>query len=160
MSLDRTDRRILELMQREGALSTAEVAARLGIAPATCWRRIGQLEKTGVIRARVALLDPQAIGLQILIFSHVKLSTQGRDAISQFDRAVRELPEVLECYTLMGEWDFLLRVVTRDIKAYEAFFLDHLSKLPYVQSVVSSIALSAVKQTTELPLASMAHGRE
>jgi Lrp/AsnC family transcriptional regulator len=155
MKLDRTDRRILEVLQREGALSTAEVANRVGVAAATCWRRITQLEKAKVIRARVALLDPPAVGLHVLIFSHVKLSTQGRDAIKQFDRAVRQLPEVLECYTLMGEWDFLIRIVAKDIKAYEAFYLDHLSKLPYVQSIVSSIALNPVKETTELPLGNL-----
>jgi Lrp/AsnC family transcriptional regulator len=150
--LDRVDLRILDLVQREGALSVAEVASRTGLSTTTCWRRIQHLEQTGVIRGRVALLDRAALGLDVTIFAHVKLSTQGRDAISAFAEAIRERPEVLDCYTTMGEWDFMLRVVTRDIKAYEAFYLDHLSKLPYVQSINSSVTVTVIKETTVLPI--------
>jgi len=151
--LDRLDRRILDLLQREGALPVAEVATRTGLSTTTCWRRIQQLEQSGVIRGRVALLDRAALGLDVTIFAHVKLSTQGRDAIAAFAEAIRERPEVLDCYTTMGEWDFMLRVVTRDIKAFEAFYLDHLSKLPNVQSINSSVAVTVIKETTVLPIA-------
>ncbi len=151
-TLDRLDRRILDLLQRQGALPVAEVAARTGISTTTCWRRIQQLEQSGVIRGRVALLDRAALGLDVTIFAHVKLSTQGRDAIAAFAEAIRERPEVLDCYTTMGEWDFMLRVVTRDIKAYEAFYLDHLSKLPNVQSINSSVTVTVIKETTVLPI--------
>jgi Lrp/AsnC family transcriptional regulator len=151
-ALDRIDRRILDLLQREGALPVAEVAARAGLSTTTCWRRIQQLEQSGVIRGRVALLDRAALGLDVTIFAHVKLSTQGRDAIAAFSEAIRERPEVLDCYTTMGEWDFMLRVVTRDIKAYEAFYLDHLSKLPNVQSINSSVTVTVIKETTVLPI--------
>lgn len=150
--LDRVDRRILDLLQREGALSVAEVATRTGLSTTTCWRRIQQLEQTGVIKGRVALLDRAALGLDVTIFAHVKLSSQGRDAIAAFAEAVRERPEVLDCYTTMGEWDFLLRVVTRDIKAFEAFYLDHLSKLPFVQAINSSVAVTVIKESTALPI--------
>jgi Lrp/AsnC family transcriptional regulator len=151
-TLDRVDRRILDLLQREGALPVAEVASRTGLSTTTCWRRIQQLEHEGVIRGRVALLDRSALGLDVTIFAHVKLSTQGRDAIAAFAEAIRERPEVLDCYTTMGEWDFMLRIVTRDIKAYEAFYLDHLSKLPYVQSINSSVTVTVIKETTVLPI--------
>ena len=150
--LDRVDRRILDLLQREGALSVAEVAARTALSTTTCWRRIQQLESRGVIRGRVALLDRTALGLDVTIFAHVKLSTQGRDAIAAFAEAIRERPEVLDCYTTMGEWDFMLRIVTKDIKAYEAFYLDHLSKLPNVQSINSSVTVTVIKETTVLPI--------
>lgn len=150
--LDRVDRRILDLLQREGALSVAEVAARTALSTTTCWRRIQQLESRGVIRGRVALLDRAALGLDVTIFAHVKLSTQGRDAIAAFAEAIRERPEVLDCYTTMGEWDFMLRIVTKDIKAYEAFYLDHLSKLPNVQSINSSVTVTVIKETTVLPI--------
>ena len=150
--LDKLDRRILDLLQREGALPVAEVAARTGLSTTTCWRRIQQLEVSGVIRGRVALLDRAALGLDVTIFAHVKLSTQGRDAIAAFSEAIRERPEVLDCYTTMGEWDFMLRIVTRDIKAYEAFYLDHLSKLPYVQSINSSVTVTVIKESTLLPV--------
>jgi Lrp/AsnC family transcriptional regulator len=151
--LDKVDRRILDLVQREGALSVAEVASRTGLSTTTCWRRIQALEQSGVIKGRVALLDRAALGLDVTIFAHVKLSTQGRDAIAAFAEAIRERPEVLDCYTTMGEWDFMLRVVTRDIKAYEAFYLDHLSKLPNVQSINSSVTVTVIKETTILPIA-------
>jgi Lrp/AsnC family transcriptional regulator len=150
--LDRADRRILDLLQREGALSVAEVATRTGLSTTTCWRRIQQLEQNGVIRGRVALLDRAALGLDVTIFAHVKLSSQGRGAIAAFAEAIRERPEVLDCYTTMGEWDFMLKVVMKDIKAFEAFYLDHLSKLPNVQSINSSVTVTAIKETTVLPI--------
>jgi Lrp/AsnC family transcriptional regulator len=150
--LDRTDRRILDLLQREGALPVAEVAARTGLSTTTCWRRIQQLEQDGVIRGRVALLDRSALGLDVTIVAHVKLSTQGRDAIAACAEAIRARPEVLDCYTTMGEWDFMLRIVTKDIKAYEAFYLDHLSKLPNVQSINSSVTVTVIKESTVLPI--------
>jgi Lrp/AsnC family transcriptional regulator len=153
VSIDRIDLRILDVLQHEGALPVAEVAARTGLSTTTCWRRIQQLEQSGVIRGRVALLDRHALGLEVTVHAHVKLSTQGRDAIAAFAEAIRERPEVLDCYTTMGEWDFMLRIVTRDIKAYEAFYLDHLSKLPYVQSINSSVTVTVIKETTVLPLA-------
>jgi Lrp/AsnC family transcriptional regulator len=151
-ALDRSDLLILDLLQRDGALPVAEVAARTGLSTTTCWRRIQQLEQDGVIRGRVALLDRSALGLDVTIFAHVKLSTQGRDAIAAFAEAIRERPEVLDCYTTMGEWDFMLRIVTKDIKAYEAFYLDHLSKLPNVQSINSSVTVTVIKESTVLPI--------
>jgi len=151
--LDRGDARILELIQEHGDLSAAEIAERLGMTASTCWRRVSRLEELKIIRKRVALVDREKVGLNVLVFSHVKLAGHGRDALLKFEQAVRQHPQILECYTLMGETDFLLRIVCRDIKAYEAFFLDHLSRFPGVQSVHSSIALSVIKETTALPLA-------
>ncbi|HXO66339.1 MAG TPA: Lrp/AsnC family transcriptional regulator [Steroidobacteraceae bacterium] len=150
--LDRVDLRILDLLQAHGDLSAAEVGERLGMSASTCWRRVSRLTELGVIRRRVTLLDREKVGLQVLVFSHVKVAGHGRDALLRFEQAVRAHPEILECYTLMGETDFLLRIVCRDIKAYEAFFLDHLSRFPGVQSVNSSIALAVIKETTALPL--------
>jgi Lrp/AsnC family transcriptional regulator len=150
--LSRADLRILDLLQAHGDLSAAEVGERLGMSATTCWRRVSRLTELGVIRRRVALLEREKVGLQVLVFSHVKVAGHGRDALLRFEQAVRAHPEILECYTLMGETDFLLRIVCRDIKAYEAFFLDHLSRFPGVQSVNSSIALAVIKETTALPL--------
>ena len=149
---DRGDLRLLALMQEHGNLSAAEMAERLGMTASTCWRRVTRLEELGVIKRRVALIDREKLGLSVMVFSHVKLSGHGRDALLRFEQAVRAHPEILECYTLMGETDFLLRIVCRDMKAYEAFFLDHLSRFPGVQSVNSSIALAVIKETTALPL--------
>jgi Lrp/AsnC family transcriptional regulator len=150
--LDSLDLRLLDVLQRNGALSVAEVAAQIKLPTTTCWRRIQQLEATGVIKARVALLDRNALGLDVTMFAHVKLATTGRDAIATFEAAIRDRAEVLECYTLTGEWDFLLKIVTRNIKAYEAFYLDYLSRIPCVQSVNSSVAVTVIKESTALPL--------
>ena len=150
--LDRGDLRILNLLQEHGNLSAAEVAERLSLTASTCWRRVTRLEEQGVIVKRVAILDREKLGLTVMVFSHVKLVGHGRDALLRFEQAVRAHPEILECYTRMGETDFLLRIVCRDIKAYEAFFLDHLSRFPGVQSVNSSITLAVIKETTALPL--------
>src|SRR5271170_7354753 len=125
-AIDRLDLRLLDILQRQGALSVAEVAAQTRISTTTCWRRIQQLEQSGVIKARVALLDRNALGLDVTIFAHVKLATTGRDALAEFEAAIRDRAEVLECYTLTGEWDFLLKIVTKNVKAYEAFYLDYL----------------------------------
>jgi len=154
VELDRSDLRLLEQVQEHGDLSAADIAERLGMTASTCWRRMSRLQQLGVIRKRVTLVDREKVGLSVMVFSHVKLAGHGRDALLRFEQAVREHPEILECYTLMGETDFLLRIVCRDIKAYEAFFLDHLSRFPGVQSVNSSIALAVIKETTALPLTS------
>jgi Lrp/AsnC family transcriptional regulator len=151
-ALDRLDLRLLDVLQRQGAWSVAEVAAHLRLSTTTCWRRIQQLERTAVIKGRVAVLDRTALGLDVTIFAQVKLATTGRDAIAQFEAAIRDRAEVLECYTLTGEWDFLLKIVTRTIKAYEAFYLDYLSRIPSVQSVNSSVAMTVIKESTALPL--------
>jgi Lrp/AsnC family transcriptional regulator len=151
-SLDALDLRLLDVVQRQGALSVAEVASKLRLSTTTAWRRIQSLEQHGVIKARVALLDRNALGLDVTMFAHVKLASTGREAISKFEEAIRDRAEVLECYTLTGEWDFLLKIVTRSIKAYEAFYLDYLSRIPYVQSVNSSVAVTVIKESTALPL--------
>ena len=151
-AIDRLDLRLLDILQRHGALSVAEVAAQTRLSTTTCWRRIQQLEQSGIIKARVALLDRNALGLDVTIFAHVKLATTGRDAIAEFEAAIRDRAEVLECYTLTGEWDFLLKIVTKNIKAYEAFYLDYLSRIPCVRSVNSSVAVTVIKESTALPL--------
>ena len=150
--LDTLDISLLEILQQDGALSVAEVAARAHQSTTTCWRRIQQLELDGVIKRRVALLDRNALGLDVTIFAHVKLAATGRDAIATFEAAIRDRSEVLECYTVTGEWDFLLKIVTRNIKAFEAFYLDYLSRIPCVQSVNSSVAVTVIKESTALPL--------
>ncbi len=151
-SFDRADYRILGALQQDGQLSAAQLAERVGLTATTCWRRVTRLERSGAIKRRVALLDREVVGLSVMVFAHVRLATQGREALAKFEQAVRKHPEILECYTLLGETDFILRIVARDIKAYEAFFLDHLSRFPGVSAVRSSIALSVIKETTELPL--------
>lgn len=150
--LDATDLQILELLQADASVSAADVATRVGLSQSPCWRRIHRLEQDGYIAARVALLDRKRLGLRVLVFVQVKLVRGARTALADFEAAVRSFPEVLECHMLMGETDFLLKVVTRDVDSYEKFLRDQLSCLPAVQEVQSSMALTNVKSTTCLPL--------
>jgi Lrp/AsnC family transcriptional regulator len=150
--LDRTDIKILNVLQQEGALSAAQVGERVGVTAPTAWRRITRLEKAGVILGRHATLDLKKVGLGLIVFVRVKLVNGGRDSLAAFSRAIHKLPEVVDCYTITGDVNFLLRVVTSDTVAYDAFFLDHLSALPGILSTESSIALSTIKSTQVLPL--------
>lgn len=150
--LDAYDRRILELLQEDASLSSAQIAERVGLSQSPCWRRIQRLKEEGVIRGQVTLLDRKKVGLNTQIFAEVKLNAHGRSNFTEFTEAIRGVPEVLECYVLMGAVDFLLRIVTSDIEAYERFFFEKLSNVPGIQEVNSIVALSEIKSTTSLPL--------
>ena len=150
--IDDIDRRILELLQDDASLSSAQVAERVGLSASPCWRRIQRLEKAGVIRKRVALLDPAALGLGIVVFASVRLTAHGRQALPEFEAAVKRYPEVMECYTVSGGQDYLLRVATRDIHAYEVFLREQLLQLPSIAEVHSRIAITQVKYTTAVPI--------
>jgi len=150
--LDAYDRRILELLQEDASLSSAQIAERVGLSQSPCWRRIQRLKEEGVIRGQVTLLDRKKVGLNTQIFAEVKLNAHGRSNFTEFTDAIRGFPEVLECYVLMGSVDFLLRIVTPDIEAYERFFFEKLSNVPGIQEVNSIVALSEIKSTTSLPL--------
>jgi len=150
--LDAYDRRILELLQEDASLSSAQIAERVGLSQSPCWRRIQRLKEEGVIRGQVTLLDRKKVGLNTQIFAEVKLNAHGRSNFNEFTDAIRGFPEVLECYVLMGSVDFLLRIVTPDIEAYERFFFEKLSNVPGIQEVNSIVALSEIKSTTSLPL--------
>lgn len=150
--LDNFDRRILALLQEDASLSTAEIAERVGLSQSPCWRRIQRLKEEGVIRGQVTLLDRRKVGLNAQIFAQVKLNAHGRSNLTEFAEAMRGFPEVLECHVLMGTVDFMLRIVTRDIEAYERFFFEKLSQVPGIQEVNSIVALSEIKSTTTLPV--------
>jgi Lrp/AsnC family transcriptional regulator len=150
--LDRYEKRILALLQEDASLSVAAVAEKIGLSSSPCWRRIDRLEREGFIKRKVALVDRKKIGLNAQIFAQIKLNAHGRANLDEFAAAIRGFPEVLECYVLMGSVDFLIRVVATDIEAYERFFFDRLSQLPGVQEVNSTVALSEIKATTELPI--------
>jgi Lrp/AsnC family transcriptional regulator len=150
--LDDTDLRILDVLQRDASLSSAEIAEAVGLSQSPCWRRLNRLRQAGYIREMVARLDAERLGFTTLIFAQVRLSAHGRTNLTEFSDAIRRLPEVVECYAVMGAFDFLLRIVARDIKAYEQFVFGKLSVLPSVQEINSTIALSEIKSTTALPI--------
>ncbi len=150
--LDVYEKRILRLLQEDASLSNAQIADKVSLSASPCWRRIDRLEREGFIRRRVALLDRRKVGLNAQIFAQVKLNAHGRANLDEFSEAIRGFPEVLECFVLMGSVDFLVRIVTPDIEAYEKFFFNQLSRLPGVQEVNSIVALSEIKATTALPI--------
>ena len=150
--LDTFDLKILDVLQNDATKPTTEIANEVGLSQAPCWRRIQRLREAGYIRSQVALLDRQKLGLTAHIFAHVKLNAHGRSNLTGFVDAIRQFPEVLDCYVLMGPVDFMLRIVAKDIEAYERFFFDKLSQVPGVQEVNSMVALSEIKSTTALPL--------
>ena len=152
VSLDTTDRKILDLLQREPGLNASGIGERIGLSQSACWRRIQRLREQGVFKDHPVILDREKVGLTTMVFAHVKLTSHGRSNLSAFAEAVRSYPEVMDCYVLLGQVDFLLRIVAEDIKAYEQFFFEKLSQLPGIQEVTSSIVLSDIKHTTALPV--------
>lgn len=150
--LDAHERRILQVLQEDASLSTGAIAEAVGLSPSPCWRRIDRLERDGFIKRRVAIVERRKVGLNAQIFAQVKLNAHGRANLDEFAAAIRVFPEVLECHVLMGSVDFMLRVVAADIEAYERFFFEKLSRLPGVQEINSTVALSEIKSTTALPL--------
>lgn len=152
IDLDSFERKILRELQRDASQTTAEIADKVGLTASPCWRRIDRLEREGLIRQRVALIDRRKVGLNAHVFAQVKLNAHGRANLDEFSAAIRSFPEVLDAYVLMGNMDFMLRIVARDIDAYERFFFERLSKLPGVQEINSTVALSEIKATTELPI--------
>jgi Lrp/AsnC family transcriptional regulator len=151
-SLDQTDLRILAWLQRDASASVGEIAEHVGLSQSPCWRRIQRLEQDGYIRERVALLDRKKLGFNLEVFVQVRFMREGRDALNEFEAAIRAAPEVQECFMLMGDVDFLLRVVTHDVDSYERFLRHTLAQIPGVRDITSMIALSAVKTGTGLPL--------
>lgn len=152
IDLDNFERKILRELQRDASQTTAEIAEKVGLTASPCWRRIDRLEKEGLIRKRVAVIDRRKVGLNAQVFAQVKLNAHGRANLDEFSAAIRGFPEVLEAYVLMGTMDFMLRIVAKDIEAYERFFFERLSKLPGVQEINSTVALSEIKATNELPI--------
>jgi Lrp/AsnC family transcriptional regulator len=152
MAVDRTDLKILSALQQDASLSTADIAQRVGLSQSPCWRRISQLESDGVIRRRVAVLARDKLGLDVLVLVHVKLASHGWQSLPKFKQRVLSFPEVMQCFMVMGDTDFVLLVATRSIDEYNDFLQRRLSQVPGVQAVESRIVIEETKNTTELPL--------
>lgn len=152
LKLDRIDRKILALLQENGRQPNNELADQVGLSPSPCLRRVKALEEAGVISRYVALVDPASVDLPVNIFVSVSLDRQIEDRIDAFEAAVMERPEVLECYLMSGDADYLLRVVVPDLASYERFLKEHLTRIPGVAGIRSSFALKQVRYRTALPL--------
>jgi Lrp/AsnC family transcriptional regulator len=151
ISLDAIDRRLLITLQRDAALSVQELADKVGLTATPCWRRIKRLEDAGYITRRVALLDPERLGLGVTVFVAVKTTTHSDGWLEQFAHGVTALPEVVEFYRMSGDVDYLLKVVVKDIADYDRFYKS-LIKVAPLSDVSSSFAMEQIKYTTELPV--------
>ena len=152
IELDTIDRRILDQLQRNGRISNVELAGLVGLSPSPCLRRVRDLEDAGVIDRYAAILEQGAAGFSLSVFVQVTLERQIEAALEAFERVIAERPEVMECYLMTGDADYLLRIVVPDVAAYETFLKNHLIRIQGISSIKSSFALNRVKYETALPL--------
>ena len=150
--LDAIDRRILEVLQRNARIANTELADEVGLTPAPCLRRVKRLEELGFIAGYTAVLDHKRVGLGLTVFVTVTLDRQTKRTYDDFAAQMRAAPEVLECYLILGERDFLLKIVVADLDAYQRFYLEVLTLAPGVRNINSIIAVNEEKRTTALPI--------
>jgi Lrp/AsnC family leucine-responsive transcriptional regulator len=150
--LDSIDRKILHIIQDNARMTNTELAARIGMSPPPVLERVKKLEKRGYIKKYAALLDPDKVGCGTIVFVSVALAIHQYKSVSSFVKKIQALPEVLECYHLTGEEDYLLKVFVKDIKEYESFVLNKLTKIPGLNKIKTSFVLSTVKYETNLPV--------
>jgi len=154
IELDVIDLRIIDELQRDAKLTNAELATRVHLSPSPCLARVRALEQSGVVDRYVALVDARALGLDVTVFIHITLDKQIEKALETFEQAVRQLPEVLECYLMTGDHDYILRVVVADVQALQRLIVNNLARIAGVANIRSSFALKQVKYETALPLGS------
>ncbi len=152
MQLDDIDRRILRELQQDGRLQNVEFARRVGLSPSPCLRRVKLLEEAGIIDRYVAVVDQAKVGLQLSMFARISLTAQDAETIDHFIAAMKRLPEVVECYIMLGESDALLRVVVSDLEDYRRFQSTHLTRRNGIQTVKTDVPSETVKQSFALPL--------
>lgn len=150
--LDRTDIGILDSLQRNARITNAELARSVNLSPTPCFNRVKALEEVGVIREQVTVLDPHLLGLHVNVFVHVSLEKQVEEALQHFEAAIADRPEVMECYLMAGDPDYLIRVLLPSIQALEHFMMSFLTKVPGVANIRTSFALKQVRYKTALPL--------
>ena len=151
--MDAIDRKILDLLQRDATLSIADIGERVGLSQTPCWKRIQRLEASGVIEKRVALLDPEKVGLGLTVFVSIEAPDHSTAWLARFAELVSGMPEVLEFYRMAGDVDYMLRVVVADMRAYDGFYKRLIAAAP-LKNVTSRFAMERVKSTTVLPLPS------
>jgi Lrp/AsnC family transcriptional regulator, leucine-responsive regulatory protein len=152
MQLDATDLRILAELQQDGSLTNVELARRVHLSPSPCLMRVKALESSGAIQRYVALTDPKVLGLGVNVFISISLKEQSRESLAEFERRIAEHDEVMECYLMTGDSDYLIRVALPDIAALERFILNQLTPIPGIEKIRSSFALKQVRYKTALPL--------
>lgn len=149
--MDRLDRKILRLLQENTTLAVADVAKKVGLSTTPCWRRIQKLEEEGVIRRRVAILEPSKVNASVTVFVSIRTNMHSLEWLKRFSEVIQEFPEVVEFYRMSGDVDYLLRVVVPDIAAYDTFYKKLIARIE-IRDVSSTFAMEQIKYTTELPL--------
>ena len=150
--MDETSRKILRLLQSEPELTVAEIGERVGLSHTPCWRRIKEMERQGIIRGRIVAVDPKRVGFEVSVFCFVRLKQHDEATLLEFEKAVKHMPEVVQCYSMTGDHDYVLRVLTSSVRQYEEILKKALLKLPGVGFVNSSFALDELKNTHRVPL--------
>jgi Lrp/AsnC family transcriptional regulator len=152
VKLEKQDIEILKLLQRDATVSTAAIAEQINVSQSPCWRRINRLEQEGLIKGRVALLNREALGMEVVVFATVNLTSTGRQNLIEFEGEIVRHPEVMECYTMTGIWDYMLKIVTRSIRHYEEFVRNTLTASPSIRELHSHMAVTEIKNISQLPL--------
>lgn len=152
VNLDPLDRRIVAALQQDASLSNAELAERVGSTAPSCWRRVKALEEMGVLRETVRLASPELLGFGVNVITYVRMGSYSGESIEAFEDLVRAHPQVMECYSISGEWDYMMRVVASDVSDYEKFLMRTLLKHPSVAGASSHFALSVTKYQTAIPV--------
>ncbi|WP_273727773.1 Lrp/AsnC family transcriptional regulator [Brucella gallinifaecis] len=152
MKLDDIDRRILRVLQRNGRIANNDLAREVGLSPSPCLRRVRLLEEAGVIDRYVAVLNPAKIGKGLTFFVRIRLDQQDEETLQTFAKAILNLPQVVECYFMLGDFDAMIRVVAADIEDYRRFQSEHLSRIKGVQSLKTDVPSQTVKQVSEIPV--------
>lgn len=152
MKLDSIDLKILDCLQSDGSLTNVELARRVHLSPSPCLNRVRALENAGVIERYVAIANPVALGLDLNVFINISLKTQSKESLADFERRISEHDEVMECYLMTGDSDYLIRVAVANIEALEKFILEQLTPIPGIEKIRSSFALKRVRYKTALPL--------
>lgn len=151
-TIDKKDVEILKLLQEDANIATAEIAERINMSQSPCWRRINQFETDGVIKQKVCLLDRNKLGMELVVFASINLNTINRKTLEEFEKRIVTFPEVVECYTMTGMIDYMLKIVAKDIQHYEQFVRNNLAEIPNIREIHSHVSVTEIKMTTQLPL--------
>ena len=154
MDLDAIDKRILSVLQTDGRISNQDLADQIGLSPSPCLRRVKYLESRGIVQRYVALVDPIAVGQGLQAVVEVRLDRQTGDSVARFEKEILKYPQVLECDLMAGDWDYVLRVVARDLDEFREFCVNRLARIAGVGNVKSNISMKRVKYSTALPFTS------
>ena len=151
-AFSRFDLRILEQMQKDCSISTTELAERVGLSQSPCWRRLQRLKDEGYITKQVALLDRRKFGPSLYVIAYLKMATLTEKQRAEFVRNIQVIPEIIECHTVFGEMDIVMKIIARSLEWYQKFIFETILKLPGVQDIQSTVTLVELKSTTEIPL--------